>query len=101
MEFGKCPDHIPIFTLTQEEVDSLISGPKNGDDKISEEEWEIANKWAIEDGLFSKVVNKEWTSIAMSNSDWRKIQKLIESQPIGEFYKIYSIIVSNLPGENT
>ncbi len=92
--------------LSQDEVNALlkgVTGEDDGDDQISEDDW--AEAMAEHAGLDQEdhqppskyFPRADWETIGMSVADWRKIVELLKTQPIGEFYDIYTTIISNLP----
>ncbi len=88
--------------LSQSEVDALLKGvtPETEDPHISEDDWAAAMAvQADEECQASRQYSyrADWETIGMSVSDWRKIVELLKTQPIGEFYDIYTTIISNLP----
>lgn len=91
--------------LSQEEVNALLKGVtgEEDDDQISEDDWAAAMaEQAVLEQEDRQPPSKyfprnDWETIGMSVADWRKIVELLKTQPIGEFYDIYTTIISNLP----
>ena len=91
--------------LSQDEVNALLKGVtgEDDDDQISEDDWAAAMaETAVLEQEGRQPPSKyfpraDWETIGMSVADWRKIVELLKTQPIGEFYDIYTTIISNLP----
>ena len=91
--------------LSQDEVNALLKGVtgEDDDDSISEDDWAAAMAEQVEcehsdrqpPSKYRSIA--DWETIGMSVADWRKIVELLKTQPIGEFYDIYTTIISNLP----
>ena len=96
--------------LSQDEVNALFRGVTGEDDEpdalVDEDDWAAAMAEHCDDAdHLARRINPHqlyghpsgWESINMPIEDWRKIVALIETQPLGEYYEIYTRIISNLP----
>ena len=93
--------------LSQDEVNALLRGvtgetDENADElPIDEDDWAAAMAEQMDDDerqpptKYSR--RQDWETIGMSVADWRKLVELLKTQPIGEYYDIYTTIISNLP----
>ena len=87
--------------LTQDEVNALLKGVTGEEEDVSEDAWAaaMAEQAKLECRHPNQNIEKTY-SVTMPENAWRKLVDLLKPQPIGEFYHIYTAIVSKLPANN-